>query len=149
MLCCCRLGSFLPLTGGLRAAHPIHTGSPNSWRPIAPQPGEKSEPYESNPVGQLLLTPDGHFSNVQMGPDLTSEASLQPKGGVVSNVLAYFGTYEMQGKDVTINVEGSTRADWQNKTLKRTVENVSPELVWVDRPAPDFTARATYGRCIG
>jgi hypothetical protein len=111
--------------------------------------GEKTEPYGPNPVGQLLLSPDGHFSNIQMRPNLDSSASLQPTGGVVSSVLAYFGTYQVQGKEVQVRIDGSTRADWQNKTLKRTVESTSPELVWVDRPAPDFTARVIYDRCTG
>src|SRR5689334_22747859 len=73
--------------------------------------GEKTEPYGSNPVGQLLLSPDGHFSNIQMRPNLDSSASLQPTGGVVSSVLAYFGTYQVQGKEVQVRIDGSTRAD--------------------------------------
>ena len=109
--------------------------------------GEKTEPYGPNPIGQLLLSPDGHFSNIQMRPDLGSGASMQPTGGVVSTAIAYFGTYQVEGKEITVKVEGSTRADWQNKTLKRTVESISPEMVWVDRPAPDFTARTIYDRC--
>src|SRR5690242_2739187 len=109
--------------------------------------GEKTEPYGPNPIGQLLLSPDGHFSNIQMRPHLGSGASMQPTGGVVSTAIAYFGTYQVQGKEITVKVEGSTRADWQNKTLKRTVESISPEMVWVDRPAPDFTARTIYNRC--
>ena len=109
--------------------------------------GEKTEPYGPNPVGQLLLSPDGHFSNIQMRPDLSSGANLQPTGGVVTTAIAYFGTYQVHGKEITVKVDGSTRADWQNKTLKRTVEATSPEMVWVDRPAPDFTARTIYDRC--
>lgn len=104
--------------------------------------GEKVEPYGSHPVGQLILTPDGHFSNIQMRPDLGSAAvNLMPTGGpAVGTIIAYFGTYQMQGSEVTVKIEGSSRADWRNKTQKRTVERVSPEMVWVDRPTPDLTA---------
>jgi Lipocalin-like domain len=109
--------------------------------------GEKTEPYGPNPIGQLLLSPDGHFSNIQMRPDIAPGASMQPIGGVVSSAIAYFGTYQIQGKEVQVKVEGSTRSDWQNKTLKRTVENISRELVWVDKPMPDFTVRTVYNRC--
>jgi hypothetical protein len=82
-----------------------------------------------------------------MRSDISSSATLQPTGGFVSTAIAYFGTYQVQGNDVVVKVDGSTRSDWQNKTLKRTVESVSPELVWVDRPSPDFTARVIYDRC--
>jgi hypothetical protein len=66
--------------------------------------GEKVEPYGSKPVGQLILTPDGHFSNIQMHPDLgSSPVSLMPTGGpAVGTIIAYFGTYQMQGKEVTV-----------------------------------------------
>lgn len=113
--------------------------------------GEKTEPYGSRPVGQLILTPDGHFSNIQMRPDLGSTpVSLMPTGGgAVGTLIAYFGTYQMQGSEVTVKIDGSSRADWRNKTQKRTVEHVSPDMVWVDKPTPDLTATVIYDRCPG
>jgi hypothetical protein len=111
--------------------------------------GKTIEPYGSNPVGQLILTLDGHFSNIQMRPDLASAANLRPTRGVVGTIIAYFGTYQMQGREATVKTEGSTRGDWQNKTQKRTIESVSPESVWVDRPTPELTARVIYNRCRG
>jgi Lipocalin-like domain len=112
--------------------------------------GEKTEPYGPNPIGQLLLSPDGHFSNIHMRSDLSPAANLQPTGGVVGTIIAYFGTYQVQGKEVVVKIEGSSRSDWRNTTAKRTAESVSADkLVWVDRPEPDMTVRANYDRCAG
>jgi hypothetical protein len=43
---------------------------------------------------------------IQMRPDLSSGANLQPTGGVVTTAIAYFGTYQVQGKEITVKVEG-------------------------------------------
>jgi hypothetical protein len=114
---------------------------------VVEKAGEKTEPYGAKPIGQLILTPDGHFSNIQMRPDLAADASTQPKGGVVSGTLSYFGTYQVMGSDFTVKIEGSTRADWKNQTSTRVIQSSSPDLIFIDKPMPDLTVRSVWGRC--
>ena len=110
--------------------------------------GEKLEPFGANPIGQLTFTPDGHMSVIQMRLDLPEGSTGEPTGKIVGTFMAYFGTYEVQGKTMTLKIEGSTRSDWRNKTFNRTLESVSPtDLVWVDKPTKDMTARLSAKRC--
>jgi hypothetical protein len=110
--------------------------------------GQKLEPFGPNPIGQLTFTSDGHMSVIQMRSDLPEKASGEPTDKIVGTFIAYFGTYELQGKTVTLKVEGSTRSDWRNKTFNRTLERISAsELVWADKPDKDMTARLVAKRC--
>jgi len=110
--------------------------------------GQKLEPFGPNPIGQLTFTSDGHMSVIQMRSDLPERASGEPTDKIVGTFIAYFGTYELQGKTVTLNIEGSTRSDWRNKTFSRTLESLtSSKLVWGDKPDKDMTVRLAAKRC--
>ena len=110
--------------------------------------GAQIEPFGPNPIGQLTFTSDGHMSVIQMRSDLPEKASGEPTDKIVGTFMAYFGTYELQGKTVTLKVEGSTRSDWRNKTFSRTLESLtSSELVWGDKPDKDMTVRLAAKRC--
>jgi hypothetical protein len=110
--------------------------------------GQKFEPFGPNPIGQLTFTSDGHMSVIQMRSDLPEKASGEPTDKIVGTFIAYFGTYELQGKTVTLNIEGSTRSDWRNKTFSRTLESLtSSKLVWGDKPDKDTTVRLGAKRC--
>jgi hypothetical protein len=120
---------------------------------VADRGGEKSEPFGPNPIGQYLYTDDGHVSVVQMRPDAPQNASVEPTRLIVTSYIAYFGTYELRGKEIAIKVEGSTRSDWRNTTLTRTIETFTPtKLVFAahpdkDLPDKDLTVTVTVVRC--
>jgi len=111
--------------------------------------GQKLDLYGSDPVGQFMFTEDGHMSLIQMRRDLPKGASGEPSNGVVNTFIAYFGAYDLKGKKMTINLEGSTRSDWRNeKTLTRTIESVSAsELVYVANPDQNSTVRLVAKPC--
>jgi hypothetical protein len=115
---------------------------------VADRAGEKSEPFGPNPIGQFLYTDDKHFSSIQMRPDAPQNASVEPKQLIVTGYLAYFGTYELRGKEIAIRAEGSTRPDWRNKTLTRTIETLTPtKLVFAAHPDNELTVTVTADRC--
>jgi hypothetical protein len=67
--------------------------------------------------------------------------------GTVYSFIAYFGDYAIQGKQISIKVGGSTRSDWRNRTLKRTIESTFPELAYVDHPDKATSVRIMARRC--
>jgi hypothetical protein len=112
------------------------------------RPDAKLEPFGPNPVIQLIFMPDGHMSNISMRPDLPADYQ-QTDGGPTITILAYFGTYSLQGKTLTINTAngGSSRPDWRNKTLTRNVEVSKDQLLFTDNPVIGTVVRGFAKRC--
>jgi len=149
----CRIGmassSIMALT--MSAAHAQTpqdlAGCWNLRSVVVDRAGEKSEPFGPNPIGQMWFSADGNMSSIQIRPDAPQGASTEPTKNIVSSYLAYFGTYELKGKDVIIRIAGATRSDWRNTTTTRTIESVSPDLIWAASPEKDLNVRLTARRC--
>src|ERR1700712_2569065 len=111
--------------------------------------GQKLDLYGPDPVGQFMFTEDGHMSLIQMRRNLPQGVSGEPANGAVTTFVAYFGTYDLKGKKMTIDFEGATRSDWRNeKTLTRTIESVSAsELVYMANPDQNTTVRLVAKPC--
>src|SRR4051794_37278919 len=86
--------------------------------------GSKSEPLGPYPSGQLIFTDSGHMSLVVMRADLPAEWQMT-SDRVVTTLIAYFGTYELQDRALSIRAEGATRFDWRGQTLKQVVQTLS------------------------
>src|ERR1700755_1519845 len=86
---------------------------------VIEKPGERLEPFGPKPVGQLIYTSDNHMSVFQSPPDLALGATgdpTTPGDRVVQTYVAYIGTYTLDGRRLSMNITGATRADWRNTT---------------------------------
>ena len=76
----------------------------------------------------------------------TAEQNKQMATGLV----AYYGTYDVQGNTLTLHTEGASRSDWRNKDLKRTIDNVSKtQFRYTDRLSADTSVHITTEACPG
>jgi Lipocalin-like domain len=88
-----------------------------SWKVVSwtdtPDKGKPYFPFGTNPTGEFVFAPDGHFSaRVVSGPVGPLPAALPPKGfddlivaGVVAPCLEYSGTYTADLVEGTLNYE--------------------------------------------
>ena len=106
----------------------------------------KSEPLGPHPTGQLLFTNSGHMSYVVMRADLPAEWQMT-NDRIVTTLIAYFGTYELQDHTLTIRAEGATRVDWRGQTLKRVVQTLSPTELVIDTVPGLVPARIVAKPC--
>lgn len=106
----------------------------------------KTEPFGSNPSGQLMFT-DSHMTNIAMRPDLPMDFQSGP-GPTITTIIAYFGRYKLDGNKLVVTIEGSSRADWRGKTITRTIHQLTKdELTFLDKPQPDTAILVTARRC--
>jgi len=108
--------------------------------------GTKSEPLGSAPAGRLIFTDGGHMSYIAMKPDLPAEWQMTGDR-IVTTLIAYFGTYELKDRELSIKAEGSTMVDWRGQTLKRIVERVSKTELVIGTPPGNLPARITAKPC--
>jgi hypothetical protein len=108
--------------------------------------GTKSEPLGPAPAGQLIFTDGGHMSYVVMRPDLPAEWQMTDDR-IVTTLIAYFGTYQLKDRELSIKAEGSTRVDWRGQTLKRIVERVSKTELVIDTAPGLVPARIIAKPC--
>jgi len=88
-----------------------------SWKVVSwtdtPDKGQPYFPFGTNPTGEFVFAPDGHFSaQVLSGPVGPLPAALPPRGfddlivaGVIAPYLGYYGTYTADLADGTLNYE--------------------------------------------
>jgi lipocalin-like protein len=111
------------------------------------QGDQRSEPFGPSPVGQVLFTSDGRFSNIQMRPDLPDEYQ-QTANVPVTTLLAYFGAYKVENDQLLLSVTGSSVRAWRNQTLTRTISKLTAnEIEFLDHPHPDMSASFVIKRC--
>jgi Lipocalin-like domain len=89
-----------------------------------------ADAYGPNPKGYLIFASDGHYSLQLQRPDIPKYASNNRTQGTpaeykttVEGSLSYFGTYSVNGTDLTLRIEGSTFPNWIGTEQRR--ENVS------------------------
>jgi hypothetical protein len=108
--------------------------------------GTNTEPFGTEPTGQLLFTADGHMSSIVMRRDLPAE--WQATGDrITTTLITYFGSYELKGNALTIKVDGSSRVDWRGQTLTRAVDITPKKELVFKTEAPSVPSRITLGPC--
>lgn len=121
------------------------TGSWSLASVVVEQDGKKIEPYGPNPKGMLIVNGDGHFSLINLRPDLPKIASnnrekqtAQENKAISEGILAYFGSYTVDEKDSTVSVkiDGSSFPNWNGVEQKRKVTVSKDELKWVNATSP-------------
>jgi hypothetical protein len=87
--------------------------------------------YGDKPKGQMILTPDGHYSIVLSRNDLSKIASGSRTQGtpdenkaVVNGSIAHTGRYTVDdgGKSITFHIDTSTFPNWNGATQKRALK---------------------------
>lgn len=104
---------------------------------VAPD-GKRTPAFGDNPITQLILTSNGHFSQFFMRSDVPKFASNNRMTGtpeenaaVVKGSTANFGTYTVADGVVTLKVAGATYPNWIGSSQKRPlVKATADELVW-------------------
>jgi Lipocalin-like domain len=102
-----------------------------------------ADAFGSNPKGYLMFDANGRVSAVLMRSDLPKYASNSRTQGTaeenkatVQGMIAWFGTYSINGTDLVLQIEGSSFPNWNGSNQKRTNLSVSgDELKWT-QPTP-------------
>jgi hypothetical protein len=112
------------------------------WRRTAPD-GTVSYPLGTDAEGLLVYAADGHMSVMMTGADRKAIEGGDPLGGPVderaaaySTSLAYFGTYETDGRTVVHHVQSSLYPNWSNTVQSRPIVDRDGQLVLLTPQQP-------------
>ncbi len=113
-----------------------------AWRRTGSD-GSVTYPLGENVRGLIVYTANGHMI-VQMTTagraqiDSTDPLGGDPnqRAGAYSTCLAYFGTYEVSGQQVTHHIEASLFPNWSATTAVRPFEIDGDRLVLRTPPSP-------------
>jgi Lipocalin-like domain len=99
--------------------------------------GTKFPTWGPNPKGNLILESDGRFSVIVTRADLPKFASGSRVQGtpeenkaVVHGSIAFFGTYSVADKVMTLKVEASSFPNWTGTDQKRSLSITGDEMKW-------------------
>ncbi|MDX2155063.1 MAG: lipocalin-like domain-containing protein [Hyphomicrobiaceae bacterium] len=100
--------------------------------------GTRTPAFGKEPLTQLILTRDGHFSQSFIRSDIPKFASNNRTTGTpeenaaaVKGASTSFGTFSVADKVVTLKIVGSTYPNWNGATQPRPLVRFSAdELVW-------------------
>ena len=82
--------------------------------------GELIEPYGPNPNGRLVMTPEGHWSVIVTGANRKAGITPDEKAALMDTMLAYFGTYAIDGDRITVDVEMSSNEIYVGPLQRQT-----------------------------
>ena len=98
--------------------------------------GKKTFPFGPSPKGQIVLTADGHFSQVHVSSGLPKIAGNNRLNGtdadnraIVQGTLSFFGTYSVdeEKKTVTFNIVASTYPNAEGTSQTRTIDKLTAD----------------------
>lgn len=100
--------------------------------------GSREPTFGENPHGQLILAPNGHFSQIFIRADIPKIASnnrlavtTEEATAIAKSINVAFGTWTLEDKTVTLKVTASTFANWAGTDQKRPIVKFSAdEIVW-------------------
>ena len=105
---------------------------------------EVSRPYGDNPIGYLQYSPGGHMvAFVQTGDPkrTTPPFSDSDRAELHKGIIAYAGTYSVDGNKVTHHVVASCRPDWIGSDEVRYIELNGKNLIIKTPPETDPTGK--------
>ena len=100
-----------------------------------------SPPFGVNPVGQMILGTDGHYSIFlarSMLPKIAAgtrdKGTAEEDKTIVGGSIGHFGKYlvDAQQKTITFNVEASTFPNWNGTTFKRALKVSGDQLTYTN-----------------
>lgn len=100
--------------------------------------GKKTDVFGTDPMGSMILTPDGRFSIILMRSGLPKfaannrvQGTAQENEAVVKGSVAYFGTYKVESegeRTVSLAIEGCTFPNWNGEVQKRVMTVTGDEM---------------------
>jgi hypothetical protein len=102
-----------------------------------------ADAFGPNPKGYVMFDANGHVGAFLMRSDLPKYASSNRNQGTaeenkatVQGMIAWFGTYSVNGTDLMLHIEGSSFPNWSGTDQKRTNLSITgDELRWT-QPTP-------------
>lgn len=100
-----------------------------------------SAPFGDNPVGQMILGSDGHYSIIlarSMLPKIAAgtrdKGTAEENKTIVGGSIGHFGKYlvDAQQKSITFNVEASTFPNWNGTTFQRALKVSGDQLTYTN-----------------
>ena len=92
--------------------------------------------------GYAVFQPNGRFALTLVVADLPKFASnnramgtAEENKAVVQGSIAYFGTYSLDGADLTLHVQRCTYPNWNGTDLKRPIVSLTADELKYDNPA--------------
>jgi hypothetical protein len=104
--------------------------------------GKSTPAYGEKPMGQVIFTADGRYTIVIMRPDIGKfagnnrlKATDKEKMAVNDGMIAHFGKYKANGKELVVSIEGSSFPNWNGSEQKRVYTIKGKELRWTNANA--------------
>jgi hypothetical protein len=92
--------------------------------------------------GYAVFQPNGRFALTLVVADLPKFTSnnramgtAEENKAVVQGSIAYFGTYALDGSELTLHVERCTYPNWNGTDLKRPIVSLTADELKYDNPA--------------
>jgi hypothetical protein len=118
-----------------------------TWRLIAVETedlttGVKSEGWGPNPLGYINYAPDGRMMVINARSDRKRPAGTVPTSDEAADlfkgVLAYAGTYSLNGNEVTHHIDISWNEAWTGTDQVRIARFDGNRVHLSTRPSPDL-----------
>jgi hypothetical protein len=96
--------------------------------------GKKSFPFGEAPKGILILTADGHFTQIHVAGDMPRIASNnrltgtpEEYAGIMRRSLSVFGTYKVDeaSRTVTYNIVSALFPNWEGEAQTRMIDKLT------------------------
>ena len=139
------LASFVALLSLPAAAQQPDKGIVGTWKMTSAtliENGKTSDYFGPSPLGQVIFTPSGHFSNLLIRSDVPKfAANSRVKGSADENAamvhggIGYYGTYKLTGDTLTLHIVGSTYPNWIGQDQTRMVHVSGDQIVWENASA--------------
>ena len=99
---------------------------------------EREHPYGERPFGRLVLLPDGHMIALMVAEDRKEGHSDADQAALFRSMLAYTGTYRVEGDRFIVKVESSWNQEWtgtdQERFFKLDGDRLDIVSAWIPHP---------------
>jgi hypothetical protein len=103
--------------------------------------GETSDLWGDSPVGYINYGPDGRMIVINARSDRAKPAGSTPTPeeaqALFNSVLAYAGTYTIDGNEITHHVDISWNESWTGTRQVRTFRLEGDRVMLSTKPSPD------------
>lgn len=108
---------------------------------VREEPSGTVDQFGPSPVGYINYAPDGRMMVINVRSDRTRPAGAVPTPeeaqALFNSVLAYGGTYELNGNEITHHVDISWNETWTGSDQTRVFRFEGELLKLSTRPSPD------------
>lgn len=97
--------------------------------------------FGDHPRGQMILSPDGHYSIVlartklpKVAAGVRDQGTAAENKAIVDGSIAHWGRYQVdpQGQSIRFDVEGSTFPNWDGTSFERPYRLSGDQLIYTN-----------------